>query len=388
MVPRRLFAFRIHDSLVAVRPAWLAGTIICVILTFVPLMRGPWVDDSNSFGFVLASWCIIVAVLSILLHVSAHAYAAQRLNNPPSHLQLIPLGDIEDGYNRPGTPFSQTLTALAGPAANLALGLLFALLWLAVPSSSPALRNAVAIAAIGNGLLVTSNLIPAYPLDGGRVFQALFWYLHDDYKSGTRLAMSLSQLLTMMSVGVGLVLLSVRSDWSPVGLWLVVIGWGLGRAARVQFSRVHLLAEGSQRQLGELVQGLNPRITVDATLDDAIELLLAEQHPVPALVRANNTIVGVIGLPQIREVRRADWAHVAVSHAMLAIDDLPDIAASATIEDLLIHVPDTNSPFWVVTDGQEIVAVIDTTSAMTRLVERIQADASLRRSQSKTRPEN
>src|SRR5690606_36899824 len=124
--------------------------------------------------------------------------------------------------------------------------------------------------------------------------------------------MSLSQFLTMTSVGVGLILLSVRSTWSPAGLWLVAIGWGLGRAARVQFSRVHLLAEGSRRQLGGLVQGLNSGISADASLDDALEVLLAEPHPVPALVRSNNEVIGVIGLRQVRNFRRVEWPGVSV----------------------------------------------------------------------------
>jgi Zn-dependent protease len=186
---------------------------------------------------------------SILLHELAHALVGRRLGLPVERITLFIFGGMAELGREPDRPRVELLTALAGPAVSLLLGVasFAAGLWLAGPlPGAPAeigdFRHFGAVATVllwlgpTNVLLGLFNLVPGFPLDGGRVVRALIWWQTGDLRRATRWASRGGQLVAAALAVIGvLMIFGYRVPFFGVGLgpglWLILIGWFLNMAA-------------------------------------------------------------------------------------------------------------------------------------------------------------
>jgi Zn-dependent protease len=166
---------------------------------------------------------------SILLHELGHALQARRAGVETDGITLWLLGGVSrfrGGFTTPGAEFR---TAAAGPLVSLVLGGLFVGL-------AQAVRSPVAVGAVAawlgymNLILFVFNILPALPLDGGRVFHAVLWRASGDRARATRIAAAIGRAFGYLLVAGGLALLFLARDtWG--GVWLALIGWFLSQAA-------------------------------------------------------------------------------------------------------------------------------------------------------------
>lgn len=318
---------------------------------------------------------------SLLLHEFAHILVAQRIGYPARRVGLYPFGGASEGYEDPGTPRQIAIVSLAGPIASGIAGGLFALLWWVSPESADSLRRVLAVLAIVNGGLGAINLLPAYPLDGGRIFRALVWYLHDDFNTATRAAVSYSQAVSVFTLATGLVLLATEPRRAIWGLWIVVSAWALSRLAHDERTRAFFVIAGSKLTAAETVDGMNPRTQADRPLDEVIELMLANEQNGPTLISENGQVVGLIAFRQLRAHRRADWARLTARDVMVPLDNLSRIDESATVRDLLGWLAEHEHDTLLVTRNGEVIGAVDRRLAIGRLLDRSRSRQRL------TRPE-
>jgi Zn-dependent protease len=172
----------------------------------------------------------VVFVVAILIHELAHALTARRYGIRVDNVTLWMLGGVTELGSQPKTPRAEAAVAASGPAASLALGGAFAgLAWLI--DASPLLRAALAWLAGINLLLAVFNLLPAAPLDGGRLLRAVLWRRYRDRIRATQASARAGSLLGMALIAWGVV--QVLSG-VILGLWLVLVGWFVIAAATAE----------------------------------------------------------------------------------------------------------------------------------------------------------
>lgn len=203
---------------------------------------------------------------SILLHELGHAIVALRNRIGITQITLWMFGGIAGLKRDPDTPGVEFRIAAAGPAVTFAIAAICLLAGTALDGGSfwegatfdetASISAPVAVLAwIGNinALILVFNLLPAFPLDGGRILRSVVWKLTNDRDRGTRFAARLGQAFAVLIIGVGVYLMLMGNVFT--GVWLAVVGWMLGQSARVTVVQSNL-----NRRLGGL--------TVSDVMDD------------------------------------------------------------------------------------------------------------------------
>jgi Zn-dependent protease/CBS domain-containing protein len=286
-------------------------------------------------------------VASILLHELAHAVAGRRFGVRISRITLFVFGGMAHMEGEPQTWKAEFWMAIAGPAASLALGILF--LWLAQFIAGPIEFDpehpAEALAHVGpvatvllwlgpvNIILALFNLVPGFPLDGGRVLRAVLWGITGDLNRSTLLAASAGQAFgwTLMALGFAMILgISVPMFGSGLvgGLWLALIGWFLGNAARQSY-QLRLIED----RLGRLpvsrvmhhdYRVVEPNSTVQQLVDEGFLILSQRAYPVVA----DDTLRGIISMEDVRPLQRDQWPVQRVTDLMTPVERLHTVGPS------------------------------------------------------------
>lgn len=289
-----------------------------------------WTLASGYFPFVLpgygtaAYWIMggVAAFLffgSVLFHELSHSLVAIRRGLPVGGITLFVFGGVSEMDAEPPTPKAELLIAGAGPLSSFLLGALFFALGAALAAFGgprPALVITQYLAFI-NVLLGAFNLVPGFPLDGGRLLRAGLWQWTRDLTKATRIASWVGKAFALALIGLGT--LALFQGGTILGLWYVFIGLFLLQAADVSYKQVVF-----RRQLeGMRVQDVMTRhvftvpagTSLETLLDDYVLRLRYGSYP----VMHNNRVLGMITLHQMREVPRERWATTPVEAAMVPI---------------------------------------------------------------------
>jgi Zn-dependent protease len=232
--------FRVFGIRIGVDISWFV-----VLFLIIWSLTGYYEDvapDSNAF--VLAVVSALLFFLSILLHELGHAWVALRNDIPIRGIDLWMFGGVATLGRDTDSPGVEFRVAVAGPVVTLGIAALCFALLVAVSGMSDAVDSAVfnedisgaTTAVLGyiasiNVFLLAFNLLPAFPLDGGRIARAIAWKITGDRNRATRFAATLGRLGGYVMVGFGVYLLVVQ-DLTVTGLWLAFIGFFLASAAR------------------------------------------------------------------------------------------------------------------------------------------------------------
>ena len=271
-------------------------------------------EQSAVEPYVLAVVSALAFFGSILLHELGHAIVAMRRGIPISDITLWMFGGVARMTRDADSPGTEFKIAVAGPLVTLAISLACAAVGIAVAGPEE-FRDAVllgegdpsgALAVLAwlgaiNFFVLLFNLIPAFPLDGGRIARAIAWRLTGDRNRATRFAATLGQGFSYLFIGLGLLLLVFGDDW-VTGIWLALIGFVLGQAARGSLV---------QTEFARRIEGISVRDVMDpepvsipesASVEQALdEYFLRYRWPWFPVVDAADRFRGLI----VREVADA-----------------------------------------------------------------------------------
>ncbi len=361
----------LFGSVVSIRMPWLMAIAFALGLSAFQLAPNRVIDHHTVVWYINAVVLVCASLGSIMFHELAHTLAGRRLGRPSDRVSLYPLGGVAEDYNDPGKPLDDALIAGAGPFASALLALVLGVCWSMTRSVDPLIAHNFLFLASANLVLTLANLLPGYPLDGGRIFRAFVWYLHDDFAFGTRVAVVYGQAIATFAIAVGLVIVGSHFSWSIAGLWVILAAWAVTRTGRQEVTRSLLISAGASLTAGEAVRGLNPHVRADQPLDEVLEVLLAEIRAGPALVTENGSVIGVISLNELRRYRRPEWLSVPARSAMISVSTLPKLNEHASIRVLLNEFADERLETLVVVGDEGIAGVLDRRVAMEKLLDRV-----------------
>jgi Zn-dependent protease len=194
--------------------------------------------QQQSAYWLVSVIAVVLFYISLLSHELGHAIVARRLGVKVDGITLWIFGGVARLRGDAATPVAEVKIAIAGPLVSLALSLLFGAATFALDATGgPVLvEGGIAWLAGTNAMLLLFNLIPAFPLDGGRLLRAWLWQRSGDRYRATSGAARLGRICAFLMIGLGLLSLFINGALS--GLWLIFLGWFLMSAARSEESQV------------------------------------------------------------------------------------------------------------------------------------------------------
>ncbi len=308
---------RIHGIDVYVNWSWL---IIFVLFSwslaefFFPSFFPSW---STLTYWLLGAMSTIFLFGSVLLHELSHSFVAQAQGIPVSSITLFVFGGVSNIQREPATARDEFLMALAGPAVSLLIGLVaYGLLRVADHGVPSTVRGFLLAMAFYNVSLAIFNLIPGFPLDGGRIFRAIVWSVTGSLRQATQVATAVGHAFAYLFIFGGLFLALTGGFLS--GLWLVFIGWFLNSAASMSERQVELETALRDVRVGSVMRPHPLEVPARTSLQDFVDqYVLRENVRAVPVVGDHDELLGLITLSEVRAVPRAAWTTTSVEQVMV-----------------------------------------------------------------------
>ncbi|MDR7480280.1 MAG: site-2 protease family protein [Armatimonadota bacterium] len=300
----------------------------------------------------------VLLFAALLVHELAHSVVARREGLPIRGITLFVFGGVAQMTREPRTPGAEFRMAVAGPLASLGIAALFALLaWIGVRAAwgESVVRLFQYLAAI-NGIILLFNIVPAFPLDGGRIFRAALWYATGSLANATRLASLVGQGFAYLLMGWGLFRLVGGN--AVGGLWLVFIGWFLLQAAQQGYQQVLIRRALRGVEARDLMREDLPAVPADLTLAEFVHDYLMRGRANEYCVRTDGEWRGIISLDDVRQVPRDRWDEVRVAEVMAAEDRCPTVRAGQSASEVLALMTQRDASLVAVRDRGRLVGTI------------------------------
>ncbi|MGO9882946.1 MAG: site-2 protease family protein [Solirubrobacteraceae bacterium] len=314
-MPGRSFRIaRIAGIPVGVSPLWLI--IVALITWSLGASYYPGevhgITPAQSYALGLGSALLLFA--SILAHEFGHALVARRRGVQIEEIDLWLLGGVARMSGQPKTAGDELRFALAGPAVTAVVTGLFGALALALPGSAPAaLRALVGYQVEINLLILGFNLVPAFPLDGGRVARALLWRRSGDIAAATDAAARLGRAFGYLLIGFGVLL---AFDGAPGGLWFAVIGVFLVIAAGAERVQQQVVSMFTGVSAGTVMSQPAVSVACDLALDEAAGYFARYRFTAFPVTDSAGRTKGMLGIDQLERVPAQHRRTTAVADVM------------------------------------------------------------------------
>ncbi len=316
--------------------AHLSWFIILVLLT--------WSLASDWFAQLFPGWATttywITAFISalllfacVLVHELTHALVSQAHGLTVKNITLFIFGgvaNIEEEVKRPGIEFQ---IAAVGPIASLLLAAVTFLLALPLRGSNSSAEAILDYLAVSNLVLGVFNLIPGFPLDGGRVLRSIIWKVTGNLQKSTRIASYVGQASAYVFILLGIIEFFTGNFFN--GLWTVFVGWFLLNASQTANTQVELQSTLQGVSVGQV---MNPRpVTVPGNI--SLQRLMDEYflplglHSAP--VTQGDYLSGLITFTDIAGVARERWSYIPVGHVMRLLEQVYMTTPEQPLQDVL-----------------------------------------------------
>ncbi len=314
----------------------LSWFIIAFLITMSLANQFHAVNPAWSDGVVWAT-AITTGLLfffTIILHELSHAMVAKACNLPVRSITLFALGGVAQIEREAGEPSTEFFMGIAGPIMSAVIGficlmLAWALGWspLDVPDT-PLLAMLMWLGFINISLAIF-NLIPGFPLDGGRILRGIIWWMTGDGIRATRIATRVGQVVAFGFIVLGVVRFFMGAGFN--GLWMAFIGWFLLEAANASRAQVEISEKLRGVNAGDLVD--RDCLVVDGhdNLQTFVNNYLLRTGVQCFLVKDGHGIEGVITPFEVIETDRSRWPYTTVEQAMRPLDRLPAVAPETPV---------------------------------------------------------
>jgi Zn-dependent protease/CBS domain-containing protein len=357
--------------------SWL---VIFVLLTWnlsamFPGLHPDW-PPVESIAVALAASLVFFGC--ILFHELAHSLVARRYNLRVRSITLFLFGGVSNIEQEPASPRAEFWMAIAGPAASIALGVWFFALALASTAVSvedaPTALNGVARLGpigtlfawlgpvnIGIGLF---NLIPAFPLDGGRVLRSIFWGISGDLRLSTRRVATIGQVFGWLFIVMGFAMtfgahVVFFGTGLASGLWLALIGWFLHGAATQSYRRLAIDDALAGHTVAEVMRRDGAVVPPDLSLADLVHasFIPFDERALPVV--RDGKLLGLVCLSDVRRVLREAWSSTRVDQVMRPRNVLAVATPNERLADAFARLAQNDIGQVPVLDGERLAGMLN-----------------------------
>jgi Zn-dependent protease/CBS domain-containing protein len=303
---------------------------------------------------------------SVLAHELSHAVVALRHRIPIRGITLFIFGGAAELGDEPPNASAELKVALAGPAMSLALAVFFAGIYSFGSGTVPSpILGIVFHLARMNGILAVFNIIPGFPLDGGRILRALLWGIWGDLRTATRTASALGSGFGSLIIFLGLLYVFPFNNLIG-GVWFVFIGLFLRSAARASYQQMLIRDCLKGVKVGDIMDFHVVTVPASARLEDIVHRVMLTSGLTEFPVVEGSRLLGMVGLREIRNVDRAMWGRVTAGEVMQS-DVARNTVTSADEASRLLSKMAGDEAMIAVVDEGNLVGVVKPGDLMKRI---------------------
>ena len=306
---------------------------------------------------------------SVLAHELGHSWLALRDGIPVHSITLFIFGGVAQIEREPHSPLSEFKIAIAGPITSFLVAGVFGLVYL-LGQQVPLFAEPGYYLMRINFILALFNLVPGFPLDGGRVLRAAVWAYKKDFRQATRIASISGQVVAYIFIGWGILTLFLGQVSN--GLWMIFIGWFLQNAASTAYQQVNfetILKEATVNQAMDREIKKLPGLT---PLSWVIEEQMVDHRETVIYVTEYGEISGILTLQEIMKVPRQQWAYMTVNQVMTPFHRAIRLNPEMDLFSALRSMEDSKKSTVPVFDGDQLVGTITRENLSRYIQKRVQ----------------
>lgn len=339
-----------------------ATWIILAILITWSLAQGwfpQWYPDLpvQAYWFMGAAGAAGLFV-SIVLHELGHAVVARTYGIPIRGITLFLFGGVAEMEEEPRSAKSEFLMAIAGPIVSVLLAALFGAAFVVT-------RQQPGIAAVGgvmgylawlNGILAVFNMVPAFPLDGGRVLRAALWAARDNLRWATRISSGIGTFF-----GTGLIVLGVFAfiGGNPIGgLWWFMIGMFMRSASQMSYRQLLVRRALEGEPLAKFMHSAPVSVETQTSVAELVEDYIYRHHYKMLPVVEDGKLVGCITTREVKDIPREEWAATRVADVFKPCDKDNTVSPREDAMKALMRMNQTGNSRFLVTDNGQLLGVV------------------------------
>lgn len=323
--------FRLHYT-------WFIVFVLVVISLSTQYFPTSYPGWSHLVYWTIGVITSLLFFASVVAHELAHSFVARVNGIPVKSITLFIFGGVAQITREATKASTEFVMAAAGPACSLVIGGLFALLWLFTKSVSEPVAGMALWLAYVNGMLAAFNLIPGFPLDGGRVFRSLLWRFTGNYSRSTLIATQVGRGVGYLFILGGILVMFFLHEWFS-GLWLAFIGWFLENAASASYRQTQQREGLLGITVTQVMTSEFPVVPSNITVNHLVQGHVFTSGRHFFLVADEGELKGILTLHNIKSVSQQSWDTTQVKEIMTPVDKLktarPDQEALSILEQMI-----------------------------------------------------
>jgi len=359
---------RIFGVQIALHPSWFVIAVIVTYLMAAGQLPATYPGWSQAVYWVVGAFIALFFFASVLAHELSHALVARRFGLKVRDITLFIFGGAASMEGEAQRPRDEALIAAAGPLTSLAIGA--AMLLISLVIGQPEVEATVGWLGFINLTLGFFNLIPGFPMDGGRILRAVLWKLRGDRSAATRNAAVVGRLFGYLLIALGVFLIFQGS--SPFnGVWLALIGWFLSNAAESTVAQLSVEHALHGIKVRDVMDSNPPSVSPNESVSDLVnERLIRGGHRSFVVSHTDGGLAGIVTLSDVRRMPRENWEAARVTDIMTRYADLATIGPDAPLEEALklLQGREVNQLPVVTDEGRTVVGLL-TRAGILRLIE-------------------
>lgn len=324
------------------RHSWRIGRIFGIDINidsswFIIFLLFTWILAGTYFPQQYPEWSVwlywftgiitsLLVFASVLIHELAHSLVAIKQGERVRSITLFILGGVAQISEEPKRPMREFTMALIGPLTSFAIAFVFLILSFILRGISEPLGASASYLALINTVLAIFNLLPGFPMDGGRVLRSIIWKVTGDLRKATQIASKIGQGFAFFFIFIG-ILQILRGFLS--GFWLVFIGWFLHSAAVRGYHQVMVETMLKGVRASDLMTRDFEVVPSDLFIKDLVDDYILKKRERVFLVSDRGRLKGIVCLEDVKATPREKWSETKVSEIMTPEEKLESVPPDA-----------------------------------------------------------
>ncbi|NTW72571.1 MAG: CBS domain-containing protein [Eubacteriaceae bacterium] len=355
---------KIKGISIEVNYSWFAifGLVSFMLATnYFPQFYPDW---NSTLRWMIGGITALMFFASVLLHELAHSLVSIRLGIQVKKITLFIFGGVAQIEKEPDEPLQELKIAIAGPATSVFIAILTYFIAAVLNSTGAPDYATVPFSYISttNIILAIFNMIPAFPMDGGRVFRALIWRTTGDLKKATKTASSLGVMFGYFLIMVG-VLWVLNGDFLN-GIWFFFIGWYITQSSQSSYQQLVISDVFNKIRVKEFMTDDVITIDYDLSLLEVVENYFYKYKFASFPVMKNGEVAGIINTDSVRKAHRELWSETTAGSVTIPLDDTLVISPSDTVSVAMEKIFRHSVGRVLVMDGTKLLGIVSRTDIL------------------------